>query len=144
MPVRTPARSSRKTMAAVVIAALAGVVIVTSLASAHNVAFNNNVVVDRAYDYGANQGLYKGRVLTNRAPCKQNREVQIWRIANPSDVRITTTRTNNVGQWKVTAARLAPGSKLYALIETKVLPSPPGHNHTCRLDRSGIRAYPYP
>ena len=135
----------RKIFTAMVVAALAGTVIVTSLAPAHNVNFGNQVNLNRANDYLASPyAIYQGRVFSSRPNCKRYREVQIWRVANPSDVRLKTTRTSPTGFFRAKGPQVANGQKVYALIETKVIPAGAGHNHTCVVDRSAVRTYPYP
>ena len=144
---RSAGRSRWKILTLMVVAALAGAVVVTSIAPAHNVTFGNQVSLNRARDYGgpaANLADYKGRVNSTRINCERKREVQIWRVANPSDVHLVTTRTTTTGFFRVKGPRIAAGQKVYALIETKVIPSGGGHNHTCRVDRSPVRTYPYP
>ena len=148
MDIGRHARGTRRTtVGAVVVAALMGAVVTASIAPAHNVSFGNQVNLFRAKDYGgpaANLGTYAGRVLSNRPNCRRYREVQIWRVANPSDVRLRTTRTDTTGFFRAKGPRLAAGQKVYALIETKVIPAGAGHSHTCGVDRSPVRTYPYP
>ena len=137
--------SRRATLAAVVVAALAGAIVATSIAPAHNVSFGNQVNLNRARDYlASNYADYKGQVSSSKPNCKRNREVQIWRVDTPSDVRLKTTHTTPTGFFRVKGPQVAAGEKVYALIETKVIPSGAGHNHTCRVDRSPVRTYPYP
>jgi len=140
------ARKPRRSVLAVIAAAaLAGTVVATSIAPAHNVNFGNQVNLNRARDYlASNYADYKGRVFSNRPNCERYREVQIWRVANPSDIRLRTTRTTPTGFFRVKGPQVANGQKVYALIETKVIPSGAGHNHTCAVDRSPVRTYPYP
>lgn len=142
------ARKPRRSVLAVIVAvALAGTVIATSIAPAHNVNFRNQVNLSLARDYGgpaANLAIYQGRVNSPRPNCERYREVQIWRVANPSDVRLKTLRTTPTGFFRVKGPRIAAGRKVYALIETKYIPAPAGHNHTCPVDRSPVRTYPYP
>ena len=141
----TVARVVRSRLVAVVtVAALGAGAVVASLAIAHNVVYPSDVVVNKASPSGA--WFYKGRVLSAKVPCKANREVQVYH-ANPTpDVRLGTVFTNADGRWRLAGPALPNGQKVYALIETKVLnpPNPPGHNHTCRLDRSANRTIPYP
>ena len=137
----------RSVFAAIVVVALAGALVATSLAPAHNVNFGNRVNLTKAVDYGgpaANLALYEGKVVSGRPNCERNREVQIWRVETPSDVRIKTLRTTPNGNFRVKGPRVAAGEKLYALIETKVIPAGAGHNHTCPVDRSPVRTYPHP
>jgi hypothetical protein len=139
----TVARVVRSRLVALVtVAALGTGALVASLAIAHNVVYPSQVVVKKA----SPAGLYRGRVLSAKVPCKVNREVQVYH-ANPNpDVRLGTVFTNGAGRWTLAGPALPNGHKVYALIETKVLnpPNPPGHNHTCSLDRSPKRAIPYP
>ena len=139
--------SRRKTIGAVVVAVFAAALVVTSIAPAHNVSFGNQVDLNRARDYGgpgSNLADYKGQVYSSRPNCKRYREVQIWRVDPAGDVRLKTLRTNTTGFFRVKGPRVAAGQKVYALIETKVIPSGAGHSHTCRVDRSPVRTYPYP
>jgi hypothetical protein len=148
MPEHRTTRRPRRTIGAVIVAvALAATVVLASIAPAHNVSFGNRVTLTKAEDYGgpaANLAVYQGRVVSAKPNCKRFREVQLWRVATPSDVRIKSLRTTHRGTYKVKGPRLAAGQKLYALIETHVIPSGAGHNHTCPVDRSPVRTYPYP
>ena len=140
-------RPRRKAFAALVVAALAGTVVAVSIAPAHNVNFGNSVNLTKAQDYGgpaANLAIYQGRVNSGKPNCKRKREVQIYRVDTPSDVRLKTLRTTTTGFYRVKGPRIAAGEKVYALIETKYIPAAAGHNHICPVDRSPVRTYPYP
>lgn len=132
----TRAQGTRtRILAVMALAALAAAAVAASLAFAHNVVYPNQAVVKKA----KTNGNYRGRVNAAKVPCKVNREVQIWHINPNPDVRLGTVFTNGVGRWIFAGPALPAGQKVYALIETKVLPpipNPPGHNHTCRVDRS--------
>jgi hypothetical protein len=136
---------------ALAVAALAGTALVASLALAHNRVFPNSVTLTRAapINPGGVAAVYRGRVLSNRANCKRNREVQVWRADVNPEVRLFTTRTRNsaggLGYWLRKNPALPNGAKVYALIETKVLPPfTAAHDHTCPVDRSPVRTVPYP
>ena len=136
----------------VAVGALAGAAVVAGLAIAHNRVFPNSVTVTQARPInpaGGAAGVYSGRVLSGRANCKRNREVQVWRADVNPEVRLFTTRTKyaagGLGYWRRKAPALPNGAKVYALIETKVIPPfTAAHDHTCPVDRSPVRTIPYP
>ena len=140
---RPKSKAPKKVMMLIACAVLVAAAVAATVAPAHNVNFANQVTLTYAKDYG-NLGLYKGRVNSARANCERNREVQIFRVDNPSDVRIARGRTYASGAYKIKGTQIAAGQKAYALIETKVIPTGAGHNHTCAVDRSPVRTYPYP
>ncbi len=133
------------------IAALVIVVALAGLAIAHDREFPNSVTVTRAKSSvpGGAAAAYRGRVLSGLANCKRNREVQVYRADVTPEVRLFTTRTKysagGLGYWYRKAPALPNGAKIYALIETKVIPPfTAAHDHTCPVDRSPVRTVPYP
>ena len=136
----------QRVIGAVAVAVLGGAALIASLAFAHNRAFSSQVSLTQAVQYAPapNFGLYRGNVTSPRANCKNNREVQVFDVTPNPEVRVARTYTVAGGAWKAKGALVPNGHKVQALIETKVLPSPPGHNHTCTLDRSPIVVFPHP
>ena len=138
-------RPARRRMAgAVGVAVLVGAALIASLALAHNRVFPSHVTLVKAVQYAPNVGLYQGHVFSPRANCKRNREVQVFNVTANPDVRVARKYTGPNGFWKVKGALAPNGDKVQALIETKVLPAPPGHNHSCHLDRSPTVVFPHP
>jgi hypothetical protein len=128
---------------------LVGGVVVASLAIAHNRVFPNSVTVTKAKNRTPAVAVIRGRVLSGLPNCKRNREVQVWRADVNPEVRLFTTRTSyaagGLGYWARKTPALPNGAKVYALIETKVLPPfTAAHDHTCPVDRSPVRTIPYP
>ena len=128
----------------VAVSVLAGAAMVASLAFAHNKTFSNQVTLTRAVQYAPNVASYQGRVNSPRANCERNREVQVFNVSANPDVRVARTHTTPTGFWKVKGSLVPNGDKVQALIETKVLPAPPGHNHSCDVDRSPNVVFPRP
>ena len=146
------ARSRSPLIAVLMIAMLGAAALIAGLAFAHNKVFPNAVTLTHAGPYAPGGpgvvNIYRGRVRSPRANCKRNREVQVWRADVTPEVRVFTTRTRysagGLGYWKKKVPALPAGAKVYALIETKVLPPLAGHDHTCPVDRSPVRTIPYP
>jgi hypothetical protein len=144
MNVESSRASRQRLIGIVAVAVLVAAALVASLAIAHNKAFSNQVSLTKAVPYGPALAVYQGRVTSPRANCERNREVQIFNVTANPDVRVARTRTTPAGAYKVKGAQVPNGNKVQALIETKVLPAPPGHNHTCNVDRSPNVVYPHP
>jgi hypothetical protein len=132
--------------AVVAVAALTGAAVIAAVAMAHNVAHSNSVTITRAGPIATPPGraFYKGQVVSPKHACEVAREVQVFHVVATGDVRIGRARSTNAGLWKDDGPRVPKGDKIYALIETKVLNAPPGHNHTCKVARSAPVAFPYP
>jgi hypothetical protein len=146
----TKARAARSRLAwIVVVIALAGATVLASLAIAHDRVFSNSLTVTKAKRISPAVAVFRGRVLSGLPNCKRNREVQVWRADVNPEVRLFTTRTSyaagGLGHWARKAPALPNGAKVYALIETKVVPPfTAAHDHTCPVDRSPVRTIPYP
>jgi hypothetical protein len=131
------------------VVALTGVAALASFAIAHDREFANSVTVTKAKNRTPVSGLIRGRVISGLPHCKRNREVQVWRADVNPEVRLFTTRTRysagGLGYWLRKTPALPNGAKIYALIETKVVPPfTAAHDHTCPVDRSPVRTIPYP
>jgi hypothetical protein len=138
-------------LGAAAVAVLVGAAVFAALAIAHNRVFPNSVTLTKAgpNSPGGAANIFRGRVLSGRANCKRQREVQVWRADVSPEVRLFTTRTGSAGlapgSWRRKIPALPNGAKVYALIETKVLPPfTAAHDHTCPVDRSPVRTIPYP
>jgi hypothetical protein len=131
------------------VAALTGAAALAGLAIGHNRQFSNSVTVTKAKNRTPAVAVIRGRVLSGLPNCKRNREVQVYRADVNPEVRLFTTRTSysagGLGYWARKTPALPNGAKVYALIETKVLPPfTAAHDHTCPVDRSPVRTIPYP
>jgi hypothetical protein len=131
------------------VSAFAGAAALASLAIAHNRVFSNSVTITKAKNRTPAAAVIRGRVLSGLPNCKRNREVQVWRADVTPEVRLFTTRTSyaagGLGYWARKTPALPNGAKVYALIETKVVPPfTAAHDHTCPVDRSPVRTIPYP
>lgn len=126
-------------------AMLVTAVAVTGIAIAHTKRWGTNLAFTRVSDYAANPNaaIARGKVRSVLPACRNAREVQVYRVDTPSDVRLRTTFSGASGFWKAKIARPANGTKLYAIVEAKALP-PNNHNHYCAEDFSPVRTYPYP
>jgi hypothetical protein len=137
----------RKGVAFAVIA-LVGAIALASLAIAHNRQFSNSVTLAHAKNRTPAVAVIRGRVKSGLPHCKRYREVQVYRADVNPEVRLFTTRTGTgatLGLWRRKTPALPNGAKVYALIETKVVPpSNAAHDHTCPVDRSPVRTIPYP
>jgi hypothetical protein len=140
-------RSTRARFVGVLaIAALSGAAVVATMAFAHTVHHANRVTLSHAAPQAANpaRALYRGKVRSAKHACEKNREVQVFHVTPPNDTRVARTRSNGAGDWKASGALVPNGDKVYALIETKVLKANANHDHSCKVDRSGNRRFPYP
>jgi hypothetical protein len=138
-------RAPRSRLAGLVaVASLIGAALIASLAFAHTYAYPNQVTLSKARPLGGAIAVYKGRVLSGKLRCKVAREVQIFHATPNPDIRVARGYSHAGGYWKVKGARVPNGNKVYALIETKVLAQNPNHDHTCLVDRSTNRKFPYP
>ena len=144
MDIEISRANRQRVIGVVAVAVLAGAALIASLAFAHNRAFPNQVSLTKAAPYGPALAVYKGRVTSPKAKCERNREVQIFNVTANPDVRVARSHTTPVGTYKIKGAQVPNGDKVQALIETKVLPAPPGHNHSCNVDRSPTVVYPHP
>jgi hypothetical protein len=139
-------RSTRtRFAAALAVAALTGAAVIAAVAIAHTVHYPNHVTLTKAVLTGnPGQALYRGRVLSSKPRCEVNREVQVFHVQPNGAVRVARGRSNGAGDWKANGSPVPNGDKVYALIETKVLKANANHDHSCKVDRSSKRAFPYP
>jgi len=134
----------RLTLAGVLLLGLAGVAAMGGAANAHDTGFKNSVNLTRAEQLGPAIEVYEGRVESVNPRCERRREVQLWRSDVNPEVRVLTIRTTPAGLFKKKGPALPVGAKVYALIETRFIPTPPAHDHTCPVDRSPVVTTPYP
>jgi hypothetical protein len=127
------------------LAVLTGAAVLAAVAIAHTAHYPNHVTLTKAVLTGnPGQALYKGRVVSSKDRCEVNREVQVFHVQPNGAVRVARGRSNGAGDWKASGSRVPNGDKVYALIETKVLKANANHDHSCKVDRSSKRAFPYP
>jgi hypothetical protein len=112
--------------------------------AAHNRAFANSVTVAQVKPLAPGLDRYSGKVHSRKLRCQRRREVQVYRADVNPEVRLFTTRTGRRGGWLRKGPSMPVGAKVYALIETRVLPGGGAHDHTCPVDRSPVRTTPYP
>jgi hypothetical protein len=141
---RTAARAKRRTAAVVTVVVLLIAALAATLASAHNKVFPSQVTFTKAASLSPVKARYRGHVLSPRAACKSGREIQIYDITVNPDRRLKKAFSNATGFWAVTGPAPPNGDKVYAIMETKVLPAGPGHNHSCQNDTSPVLIFPHP
>ena len=140
----TATRANRRSVGLAAALALVIAALAATLAFAHNKVFPSQVTFTKAVAVSPVKARFKGNVLAGKPPCKTGREVQVYDISVNPDRRLAKAFSNATGRWVVTGHRPPNGHQLYAIMETKVLPAGPGHNHSCQNNTSATLVFPHP
>jgi hypothetical protein len=114
------------------IGALAALLVVASVATAHVVKYKTDGVT---MDYNAANTTFSGKVSAGKAACQANRKVEVLSDAPGVDNVVASVRTNSAGEWTANAAGLTP-SEYYADADRKTLKLTIDHRHVCTAVRS--------
>ena len=122
-------RRTKRLVSALAIAAVALPLVATE-AAGHAFVAPSRVTID--YD----QGDFHGRVKSDRASCKMQRKVQVWKDVDGPDKFVGDKRTNDNGVWRM--SRPDAKGRFYAVVKRRVT-GRYAHHHECKKDVSPSR-----
>jgi hypothetical protein len=124
-----------------VLAAAAILAIGGGLATAHIKKYGSTVTIN-FQEGGAYADQFRGKVRSNKAACKKQRTVKVYRKKPGPDALYGSDKTNKKGKYVVAPGRNATPGNYYAKAKKRVLKKNSLHKHVCKKATSNTIPVP--